>query len=309
MRFGIKEMQFNTFFPPGLSRQTALAHLAGFDHAAHVRRLAEQGFQLIELGGDLALFFPQAFTGPAIARLAELKAELGLSYTVHLPLWSVEPSTSLRPVREGSVRVVTEIIRATRPLEPEAYVLHATGPLAAEFYRRAMTDSTRDLILRDFFQNSARESIRAILAETGLSSRRLAIETIEFPFHLLLETAVELDVAICLDTGHVLAGFSGPIDLFQALELCLPRLAEIHLHDAPWQGAEMKLGYGRDHQALGKGDLDVTRLLDRLTAASYQGPIIFELSVEGAHASLNLLRSLRPEAVAPADIKTRRSIP
>ncbi len=303
MRFGIKEMQFNTLFPPGLSRQNAPAHLAGFDHATHVRRLAEQGFNLIELGGDLRLFFPQAFTESAIARLAALKAELGLSYTVHLPLWSVEPSTPLQAVRTGSVRAVTEIVRATRPLEPEACVLHATGTLATEFYRRGMSDSVRDLILRDFFQNSARESIRAILAETGLPPRRLAIETIEFPFPLLLEIAEELDVGICLDTGHVLAGFSGPIDLFQTLELCLPRLAEIHLHDAPWQGPDMKLGYGRDHQPLGRGDLDVARLLDRLAAAGYRGPIIFELSVEGAHASLDRIRMLRPEAVAPAHRK------
>ncbi len=47
----------------------------------------------------------------------------------------MEPSTPLSPVREGSVRAVVECIRATLPLAPEVYVLHATGALAAEFYR------------------------------------------------------------------------------------------------------------------------------------------------------------------------------
>lgn len=309
MRFGIKEMQFGALFPRHLSRQSAPAYLAGFEHAAHVRRLAEQGFQLIELSGDLALFLPQAFTGAAIAGLAALKDELGLSYTMHLPLWSIEPSTPAAPVREGSVRTINEIIRATAPLEPETYVLHATGPLATEFFRRVMPEATHELILRDFFQNRAKQSIRDILAETGLAPRRLAIETIEFPFDLTLEIAEEFDISVCLDTGHVLAGFSGPIDLFEALELCLPRLAEVHLHDAPWQGPEMKLGHGRDHQPLGKGDLDVARLLDRLAAAAYQGPIIFELSIEGAHASLELVRSLRPDAVEIVDNKATRSDP
>ncbi len=301
MRFGIMDMQIGALVPPGLTAenavQSAMAHLAGFDHAAHVRRIAEQGFRLIELGGDLVLFFPQSYAPPSIENLRALKAEMGLSYTLHLPLWSLEPSTPLQPVREGSVRAVVDVIRAAQPLEPEAYVLHATGALAAEFYRMGLPETARGLVLRHFFQAAARASIRAILAETGLPSRRLAIETIEFPFELLLEMANEFDTSICLDTGHILAGFSGPAGLFEVLEQVLPRLGEIHLHDAPWQGPEQKIGYGTDHQALGKGDLEVARLLDRLEAAGYSGPIIFELTVPEALASLNVVRSLRPELI------------
>ncbi len=294
MRFGIMDMQIDALIPPGLSPQNAAAHLAGFDHAMHVRRLAEQGFRLIELGGDLVVFFPQTYRPPVVAQLAALKAELGLAYTLHLPLWSSEPASPLAPVREGSVHAAVDIIRATLPLEPEMYVFHTTGPLAAEFYRMPLPDVARGLVLQHFFQNAARASIGTVLAETGLAPRRLAIETIEYPFELLLQLAAEFDTSICLDTGHVLAGFSGPIQLFPALEQVLPRLGEIHLHDAPWQGPEMKIGYGLDHQALGKGDLDVSRLLDRLEEAGYHGPIIFELTVPEAQASLAAIRSLRP---------------
>jgi sugar phosphate isomerase/epimerase len=151
----------------------------------------------------------------------------------------------------------------------------------------------RAVILRQF-QNGARESLKTILAETGIPSRQLAIETVEFPFELTYEMAEEFDLSMCLDTGHVLAGFSGPVELFTVLEQCLPRLGEIHLHDCPWQGPEMKLGYGQDHQPLGKGDLDTARLLDRLVRADYSGPIIFELRVDEALASLDVIRSLRP---------------
>ena len=139
--------------------------------------------------------------------------------------------------------------------------------------------------------------MQAILAETGLASRKLAIETIEFPFDLTLELAEQLDLSMCLDTGHVLVGFSGPIDIFEALERCLPRLAEIHLHDGPWQGPEQNIGYNQDHQPLGKGDLDVARLLDRLASAGYQGPLVFELRVEEALASLERIRAIRSQAV------------
>jgi hypothetical protein len=197
------------------------------------------------------------------------------------------------------VRALVEVLRATLPLQVENYVLHATGALAAEFYHSSLPEPARGLLMR-LFQANAAQSIQTILVETGIDSRRLAIETIEFPFDLMRELAEMLDLSICLDTGHVLAGFSGPIGIFDALDRCLPRLAQLHLHDAPWQGPEMKLGYGKDHQPLGAGDLDVGRLLDRLAAVGFSGPLIFELRVEEALASLDVIRRLRPALVETA---------
>jgi len=97
----------------------------------------------------------------------------------------------------------------------------------------------------------------------------------------------------------VLAGFSGPIGLLDALERCLPRLAEIHLHDCPWQGPERQIMYGQDHRALGEGDLDVARFIDRLVEAEYDGPIILELTVEEAQRSLEAIRAMRPAVLLP----------
>jgi sugar phosphate isomerase/epimerase len=293
MRFGIMAMQLNMLVPPGLPAEKLLAHVGGFDHAGLVSTLAGNGFDPIELGGDLVMFMPHTFQPESIERLRESRARTGLGFTLHLPLWSVDPSTPLSPVRQGSVRALVESIQATRSLEPEVCVLHATGSLAAEFYRMRLPELARQVLLRQF-QDGARQSLRAILAETGLPARKLAIETVEFPFDLTLELAEELDLSICLDTGHVLAGFSGPVGLFEALERCLPRLAEIHLHDAPWQGPEGKLGYGQDHRPLGTGDLDVPRFLERLNQAGFAGPLVFELRLEEALASMDYLRSHCP---------------
>jgi len=292
MRFGIMTMQKDVLVPPGGLTPQALAAMAGFDHAALARKLLSYGFDPIELTGDMVLFFPQSFDPATVERLLALKQETGVGYTVHLPLWSVEPSTLLEPVREGSVQAVVECIRAAQPLEPEVYVLHATGALAAEFYRMGLPEQARGFILR-LFQARARQSISTILAETGLPSRRLAIETIEFPFDLTLELAEDLDLSLCLDTGHVMVGFSGPIGLFEALERCLPRLAEVHLHDSPWQGPEHQVVYSRDHKPLGTADLDLGRLLDRLDEAGYRGPLVLELTVEEAVASLEVIRATR----------------
>jgi sugar phosphate isomerase/epimerase len=297
MRFGIITMQREALIPLGMSMEDAMAYIASLDHADLARRLFAHGFDPIELGGDMSLFLPQSFSPETVERLADLKAEAGVTYTVHLPLWSLEPSTPLAPVREGSVRVVTEMIRATRSLAPECYVLHATGALAAEFYRMDLPDLAKGLLLRQF-QGHARQSIRTILNETGLPSRQLAIETIEFPFDLTLELAEDLDLALCLDTGHVLVGFSGPVSLAEALERCLPRLAEVHLHDAPELDPGGEIVYGKDHQPLGTGDLEVGAFLDRLANAQFLGPIIFELTVEEALASLEVIRRVRPGMLA-----------
>jgi sugar phosphate isomerase/epimerase len=288
MRYGIMAMQIGELVPPGLTPGDAMAHIAGFNHAGLVRKLAGSGFKTIELGGDLSIFLPHTYSPPAILQLLEVKEELAISYTQHLPLWSVEPSTPLTPVRQGSVQAVVESIRATQPLDPEVYVFHATGALAAEFFRMKLPDMARNLILRQF-QSGARQSIQTILRETGIASRRLAIETIEFPLDLTLELAEELDLSICFDTGHVLAGFSGAPDFFEALESCLPRLLEVHLHDSPWFSPEQTPGYGLDHQALGRGDLDLSRFLTRLKESKFQGPLIFELTVEQARESLAYL--------------------
>lgn len=293
MRFGIIAMQINSLIPPGMPSDDILPYIATYDQATVVRNLISHGFNLIELGGDLSLFLPHAFAPEAIERLAAVKDECGAVYTVHLPLWSVEPSTPLTPVRRGSIQAIVDILQATHPLAPETYVLHATGALAAEFYRADLPETAKSLILLQF-QNCARESIQTILAETGLPSRQLAVETIEFPFDLTLELAEELDTSICFDTGHVMAGFSGPVDTFDALERCLPRLSEIHLHDGPSINKTNEIVYGKDHQPLGTGDLDVDRLLNLLEESNFPGLIIFEMRLDQALASLDFIRAIRP---------------
>lgn len=296
MRYGVIAMQVNTLIPSGFSSEELLAHVVNFDHGNLINQIADKGFNIIELGGDLAMFLPQTFEPQAIERLIALKEARDLTYTVHLPLWSVEPSTPLMPVRKGSVNAVVNTIRTTLPLEPEVFVIHATGALAAEFCRLQISEVARGILLKQF-QSGARESLMSILSETGIPSRQLAIETVEFPLELTLELADELNLSMCLDTGHVLVGFSGPVKIFDALEMCLPRLGEVHLHDGPWQGPDMNIGYGKDHQPLGDGDLDVGRLIDRLEEANFNGPVVFELSADQALDSLNLIRSIRPRAV------------
>ena len=287
-------MQLDAIIPPqagGMRPEQALASILQFDQVELVRRLSGLGFNPVELGGDLGALLPHTFSPPVIAGLQGLKDEIGLNYTCHLPLWSIEPSTPQAQVRQGSVQALVQAVQAVEPLDPEVYVLHATGALAAEFYRMRLPEVARAVLMRQM-QANAMTSIRELLSQTGLPSYRLAIETVEFPFDLTVEIAEQLNCSLCLDTGHVLAGFAGAVDLFDALERCLPRLAEIHLHDCPrWDGISAPL-YGADHRPLGQGALDLSRLLHRLVEAGFTGPLIFELFQDQALASLPLVHAV-----------------
>jgi sugar phosphate isomerase/epimerase len=78
------------------------------------------------------------------------------------------------------------------------------------------------------------------------------------------------------------------------VERVLPRLAEVHLHDSKKMPEGVR-GYGEDHKPLGHGDLDLGRFLDRLAAANFTGPLVFELTVEEALESLNVVKTVRPQ--------------
>ncbi len=92
----------------------------------------------------------------------------------------------------------------------------------------------------------------------------------------------------------MLVGFLDAITLDQALESRLTILAEVHLHDGSWQGHELKIGYDRDHQLLGEGDMNVERCLGQLEATEFKGLIILELQVQEGLDYHDLIRSKRP---------------
>jgi len=266
--------------------------LPQLDVAKMAERIASYGFKLIELNTDLNIFFPHSFGVPTLKRLLELKESLGLSYTVHLPLWSLEPSSPFEEVRRASVDVMVDAALRFAPLEPEVYVFHATGPLATEFFiSSSIPDQARPLLMFMFQRNAAR-SIEEILKRTGLPSRSLAIETIQFPLDLTLGLAEEFDLSICFDTGHVFSRQPGPVDFHQALAKCLPRLKEVHLHDAWFRPEPGGPPRWADHLPLGEGEVPVEEFFATLKEKGFSGPIIFELTIPEALKSLERLRSI-----------------
>ena len=250
---------------------------------------------VIEISMDIAHIIPGALTSKTMGQLAELKDEFGHSYTVHLPFWSVELASFNEPVRKGSVESIVESIRLAEPLEPECYVLHSTGSLAAEISRLNYSKEMVNVICTAMAGFSAR-SVEEILTQTEIGPRQIAVENIEFPFEITRSIIDEYDLSICFDTGHLLAKFSGNESIFDFYKTHKDKIVELHLNDGTYKNVE-GVSVTDDHLAIGTGDLPVHDFMIELVKDCFQGPTIFELTTEEVKQSLQKIRTVVPEAL------------
>jgi len=295
-RFGIEVMQKQLLMEmaaPILARQEGFVPPSDWppaDVATLVERIASYGFKLIELNPDLNIFFPNSFNVPAVRRLRELKDSLRLSYTVHLPLWSLEPASPVEWVRRAAVEAMVDAVLSLSALEPEVYVLHATGSLATEFFISDTIPPEARPVMMAGFQRYAARSIEELLNRTQLPPRAIAIETIQFPLDLTLALAEEFDLSVCFDTGHVFSRQPGPVDFDETLQKCLPRLAEVHLHDAWYRPQPNGPARWADHLPLGEGEIPLESFLKTIRDAGFNGPVVFELTIQEALQSLKVIQ-------------------
>jgi sugar phosphate isomerase/epimerase len=267
-----------------------------FDIVEIVREAVQiNHISVIEVTMDILHVIPGALSTKTIEQLVELKDEFGHSYTAHLPLWSVELATFNTPVRKGSVESVVEAMRTIEPLEPEFYVLHSTGPLAAEFSRLNFSRDVVTMICTAMAGFSA-TSIEEILAESEIDPRRIAVENIEFPFEVTRAIVDEYDLSICFDTGHLLTRYSGSESVLEFYETHKDRITELHLNDGTYREVE-GVPIHADHLALGTGELPVREFLHELMKDHFNGPMIFELTAEEARQSLRKIEEVIPEAL------------
>ncbi len=304
MRFGTVAVPVHSLVTPGANPAQLASELLTISHASLARRTAERGFQTLEINTDLGFWVPGLFQPRAIRRLNQLKHHMDLSYTVHLPFWSLELSSPDDNVRAAAVKTTVEYIQKTLPLEPEVFVFHGTGSMASDFHMMGLTGIKRTLIL-DQFQKAASKSIKKILKKSGIWNRRLAIENIDFPFSRTWALAEQHDLSFTFDVGHCLAGFSDDdrehhYSVAEVFDTVLPRLAEIHLHDSP-NASLAAPAWDQDHVALGHGDLDVKALLGRIADSGWDGPIVLELmDINEALESMALINGIltpQPESM------------
>lgn len=294
MRFGITALEFGPIANELV--RDGVPDLSRFNLVRHARQALQiRDISVLELSLDICHIIPNAFTEQTLADLNDLKDEHGVSYTVHLPLYSIELATFNNPVREGGIDSIVSSIKTVESLDPEAYVLHSTGPLAAEYSRLTYPPETVRTICTLMSAFSA-NSIEEIISKSEINPRKLAVENLEFPFDITRTVIDEYDTSICFDTGHLLSKQSGDESVLEFYQEHRDRIIEVHLHDGCATRITEGSGY-IDHRPLGTYDLPIRDFLMKLMDDKFNGPLIFELSPAQTEESLAKIREVVPEAI------------
>jgi len=286
MRFGITPVEISYFAE--IAQTGSVADLANFDFPNLVKRAIDAGFKHVELTLDMIYVAPGSLSRDKIEKLIDLAERYEITYTAHLPIWSVEPASPIPHIRKASVDVLVESIKVVEEIHPLCYVLHATGPLASEFTRLSAPPAVKKLI-NETFSSFAIESVRSLIERSKIDSRRIAIENVEFNFAYTKRIVEANNTSICFDTGHLMAGYSGNYDPLEFLYENFDRIVELHFHDGYRRVLNGRVEI-KDHLPLGEGDLPVCALLNFLQENSFDGVIVFELPMKSALKSLEHIR-------------------
>ncbi|HZZ85432.1 MAG TPA: cobamide remodeling phosphodiesterase CbiR [Anaeromyxobacteraceae bacterium] len=251
---------------------TSFIHRAGW--LENARRLAGrvEDVEILCFDGDPAAL-PSA---DEVAGLAALRAETGLTYSLHTPLEASLASADEPRRRDGVARVL-RAVEVTRPLAPEAVVVHVY------LGDREGDAPPPDL---DAWRGRAARSLAELVA-AGVPPRAICVESLDYDFEQVAPVVEALGLSAALDLGH----------LQRDGREVAPLLAR-HLHRArvvQWHGVAPG---GRDHRSLRHVPRGEARaLLDTLRRVRYQGVLTLEVFGEAdLEESLAVLHELEREA-------------
>jgi len=269
-----------------------------YDYPLQAKKAFDAGFNHVELVMNMYYFLPNSrgnLTNENLAKLKLLNGANGITYSVHLPFWSVDASSYIEEIRKTSVDVFVKSIQAVEELHPTTYVLHATSSLAADMYGQRLDEFQKKACIKLFADNSRKTVGELVehMSSMGISSRKLALESIKFPFRHSIELANEFDTSVCVDVGHILEGFPGDMNVEEAMKASAGRIGEIHVHDV-YRNVEGSRVVVKDHLPLGSGCLNLCELVSLIEYTKFDGPIILEMKFEDAVASLEKLKSMIP---------------
>jgi sugar phosphate isomerase/epimerase len=218
-----------------------------------------------------------------VQALKDIKDRTHIDYTVHLPA-SLEIASNQENIREKSIRLITDILRTTRILQPIHYILHIpiTAPtLVADPCQYIHSGSS--LQLGDWAAR-ALDSLRKIRERAGDVSN-LLIENINYSPKFLEPFIGEGNFGFCLDIGHLLLGNE---NVLEVLEFFQDQTREIHLHGVRGSTEHISL-----EVLPGSNILEWLSFLNR---GNYNGLINLEVfSPEDLRTSLEIVSGIKKE--------------
>jgi sugar phosphate isomerase/epimerase len=196
-------------------------------------------------------------SGQELSALATTRDAHGLSFSVHTPLAASLASESEARRRDG-VDSVLRVLEGTRPLAPEAYVVHVyLGDCEHDPNPPTDLPAWRARAARSFEE----------LFRRGVSPSSLCVESIDYDFALLEPLLVDLGLAVALDIGHLHRDGRA---LRECIDRYLPKARIVQ-----WHGTDPE---DRDHRSLLHYPEDDARwLLRTLCERRYTGVLTLEV--------------------------------
>lgn len=151
-----------------------------------------------------------------IQTLKQLKHEWAVQYNVHLPVDVSLAATHMND-RHEAIRRIQRVIALAHPLDPVSYTLHILPP----------PDNQNPGVVRTW-KETVYDSLQRLIK--GLDRKTtLAIENLYYPLAWLQEIITSLDLAVCLDVGHLVVHGGCPETFCQRFG---KKIALMHLHGA-----------------------------------------------------------------------------
>jgi sugar phosphate isomerase/epimerase len=169
---------------------------------------------------------------PSSEEILQVKSLLKAEKTtanVHLPL-DIDLAARDAERRKRDAAVTRLRIEETLPWRPTTYCLHI-GPAPKH----------PDMTALEKWRRRAAGSLGELL-RAPVPSRRITVETLDYPFSWVEPLVEEFNLSICADLGHLFVHGFEPLALFERLA---SRIEVIHLHG---------VSGGRDHLPLNRMD-------------------------------------------------------
>lgn len=174
-----------------------------------------------------------------IGELVRLGNDLDICYNVHLPL-DIHLAPATRHARQKAVDLLLGAMARVEPLAAVTHTLHLD-------YQES--DHRPDTI--NAWRTRMKRQLRQVIDSGPFGASQISIETLDYPPGYFESIVTELDLAICLDMGHLIRYGH---DLAATIATYGTRTDIIHLHG---------VADGRDHLSAGRLSPGVQRTILR----------------------------------------------
>ena len=147
--------------------------------------------------------------------MAQLAQQQNLTYTVHL-FGDLDIGSSQKAQRQQALQNHIRIMELTAVLQPWAWILHLHGDNGGPPPQQELAS----------WQKRTVTSLREIMGN-NFAPHQICVENLGYKFSLLTPIIEELDLAVCLDIGHLLLQ---DLEVGPYLDQWLTKTRVLHLH-------------------------------------------------------------------------------